>query len=137
MQDDPSEQPTQAAPPALEGLARYLLADPPSRWARAFRRALAPAAELPAYGSAGWLAAGWQQQVAAAVVAAEAWRREALFLPQRIADEAAAARYEADLQEQAGFAEVARTVRVNANAPSYAELVARRNTVTRPGTVAA
>ncbi len=132
MQDDPSEQPTQAAPPALQGLDRYLLDDPASRWARAFRRALTPAVELPAFGGPGWQAAGWQVQVAAAVVAAEAWRRDVLFLPQRIADEAGAVRYLADLAEQAAFADVARAVRAGANAPTYDELVARRAEVTRP-----
>lgn len=117
---------------AVQGLDRYLLDDPPARWARAFRRALTPAVELPVYGSDGWLAAGWEVQVAAAVVAAEKWRREALFLPQTITDEAAAVRYWTDVEEAAAFAEVARTVRANANAPSYDELAARRSTVTRP-----
>jgi len=120
------------AVPVLEGLDRYLLDDPASRWARAFRRALAPAGELPAYGSDTWLSSDWRVQIAGVVVAAEKWRREVLFEPARIADEVAAARYLADLQEQAAFAEVARTVRVNANAPSYDELAARRSTVSRP-----
>ncbi len=108
------------------GLDRYLLDDDTAQWASGFVHTLAAGRDVPPYGSAEWRAADWQTQVASAVRAAEAWRREALFLDQQVADEVAAYRYWQEVGEAQAFAEVATRVRRMASTPTHAELVQRR-----------
>jgi hypothetical protein len=108
------------------GLGRYLLDDDPARWAAGFVRTRAAGRDVPAYGSPEWQAADWQVQVASAVRAAESWRREGLFLEQRVADELAAYRYWQDVADAERFAEVAASVRRMASTPTHAQLAERR-----------
>jgi hypothetical protein len=117
-------------------LDRYLLDDDAARWAAGFVRKLAADTSVPVYGSAEWQAAGWPLQVASAVRAAEAWRRESLYLPQSLEDELAARRALVDHADALAFAELAdrvvafddlaRRAASLAQSPTLHELVERR-----------
>jgi hypothetical protein len=114
------------------GLERWLLDDEPARTSARWARKLAAGHAVPTYGSAEWLQAPMDLQIAAMALAAEAHRREHLYRPQALEDELAAARHLAYLEEQAEFAAVARTVRAVATEPTHEELVERRRQPRRP-----
>jgi hypothetical protein len=106
------------------GLRPYLLDDGVARWADAFLATLTEGREVPLYGSPEWHAEpDYRLQVAAAVRAGEAWRRDCLFLPQRLADEVSAHRHLALCEMAEAFGEAARTM---AKSPTWAELQRRR-----------
>ncbi len=109
------------------GLERHLLDDAPAQWAASFVRTLAEGREVPAYGSPAWAALeDYRLQVASAVRAGEAWRRDGLFVDQALTDELAHLRYRQDLLDAAEFVEIAHRVHDLARFPSHAELVQRR-----------
>ena len=105
------------------GLTRYLLDDDTATWAAAFLRTLAEGRPVPVYGSPEWLAEqDYRLQVAAAVRAGEAWRRDDLCTAQRLSDELSAGRH-LDLCELAeAFGAASRNL---AKSPTYAELQRR------------
>lgn len=109
------------------GLTRYLLDDDTAAWAAAFLRTLAEGRPVPVYGSPGWLAEpDYRLQIAAAVRAGEAWRRDGLLLGHELPRQDLALRAAVDAAE---FAVIAARVRDLARRPSHAELVARRRVV--------
>lgn len=106
------------------GLDRYMLDDEPARWSGAFLRTLSDGRPVPIYGSTEWLAEqDYRLQIAAAVLAGEAWRRDGLFLGQTLEDDLAHGRYLARCEEAQAFGDAARHL---AGSPSHAVLVARR-----------
>jgi hypothetical protein len=117
-------------------LDRWLLDDEPAQWAAGFVDKLAAGTAVPVYGSPEWQAADWQVQVASAVRAAEAWRRESLYLPQSLEDELAARRALLDHADALAFADLAgrvvafddlaRRAASLAKSPTLHELVERR-----------
>jgi hypothetical protein len=114
------------------GLGRYLLDDEPARLTAAWTAQLAAGRPLPTYGSAEWLRAPRDLQIAACLHAAEARRRELLFTAQALDDDLNAGAWLDAQQDQAAFAAMARRVRAMSNQPTHAELVERRATVQRP-----
>jgi hypothetical protein len=115
------------------GLGRYLLDDEPARLNAAWTAQLAASRPIPTYGSPQWLRAPRHLQIAACLQAAEARRRDLLFIGQAIADDLAAEHWTAAQQDQAEFERIAAGVRAMANQPTHAQLVARRAVVRRPG----
>jgi hypothetical protein len=122
--------------PELRG---YLLDDAPARWVYEFIRQmqdLANTTDVPLYGSEEWHEADWRIQVAAAVRAGEAWRRDLLCLEQALTDELNARRAAVDLADAVAFAELAdrvvffdrlaRTAHSLVVEPTHAELLKRR-----------
>lgn len=89
------------------GLGRDLLDDPPARLAADWIRQLAAGRKVPSYGTPEWVRAPRDLQIAAMALAAEAHRREQLFLPQALADELAAQRALLDQQDTRAFADLA------------------------------
>jgi hypothetical protein len=114
------------------GLERWLLDDEPARTSARWARKLAAGRAVPVYGSAEWLDAPVNLQLAAMALAAEAHRREHLYRPQALEDELAAARHLTYLEDQAEFAAFARAVRAAATEPTHAELTWRRQQAQRP-----
>lgn len=119
------------------GLDRHLLSDWPAVMNRGWIRQLAAGRDVPVYGSREWRAADRSLQVAAALIAAEAYRREHLFRPQALVDELAAARALLDDTDTRAYAEVVDRMehferygadwwRRQAALPTHAELVERR-----------
>lgn len=120
------------------GLDRHLLSDWPAVMNRGWIRQLAAGRVVPVYGSREWRAADRSLQVAAALVAAEAYRRAVLFRSQELADELAAARALLEDTDARAFAELVDRLqhyerygaswwKQQANLPSHAELVERRS----------
>jgi len=101
----------------------HLIDDAPAQWARGFLRRLVGDAELPLYGSPEWEQSDWAVMVASAVRAAEAWRRDGLFLADDLSDELARSRDWLEEDERLFFAAVCRRL---AKEPTHAELVERR-----------
>lgn len=119
------------------GLDRYLVDDEPARWAVACIQQLC-GDDLPEYGSPEWLQSDRARQVAAAIRAAEAYRRAVLFLPQALADDLAARRRLLDEDDTRAYAELVDRLehfdrydaawwQEQASTPTHAELVERRS----------
>ena len=117
-------------------LGRHLLDDDTARWMTRCVRQLAAGRNVPAYGSEEWQTAERGLQVAGALLAAEAYRRNNLFLADAVEDELAERRRWQDHADALAFAElagrivafdhIARTAAALAKGPSHAELVERR-----------
>lgn len=118
------------------GLGRYLLDDQTAQLCSDWMTRLAAGREFPEYGSPEWLRAPRDLQIAAALYAAEAHRRDGLFRAQDLADRFEAEQWAAEQQDQREFADLARNVRAMAHQPTHAELVQRRSVPHRPVEVA-
>jgi hypothetical protein len=118
------------------GIRRFLLEDDTARWFTRCLEQLAAGRPVPAYGSTEWLAADRALQIAGALVAAEAYRRDGLFLPQALEDELAERRRRLDHEDAVAFADLAgrivafddlaRRAASLAKGPTHAELAERR-----------
>lgn len=111
--------------PAIH-LDRWLLDDDVAQWVEGFLNKMAEGREIPAFGSDAWRTAEPRMQIASAVRAGEAWRRDHLLVPVVLADEMAAQRYWQEAAEAAAFVDVAAKVRAMADSPTHAQLVERR-----------
>ncbi len=119
------------------GLGRYLLDDDTARWFTRCRDQFAAGRTVPVYGSPEWLTADRAVQIAGALVAAEAYRRDVLFRPQALEDELAERRRWLDHEDAVAFAQLAgrvvafddlaRRAASLAKGPTHAELVKRRS----------
>lgn len=131
----PSRPQHSIAPYDRLGLGRFLLDDDVAAWARRTLADLTAGRSIPRYGSQTWRGADRRLQAAAAVRAAEAYRREEMYLSLALADAEAAEHWCAEAREAAEFRQIARGVRAmgSPTRPTHAELVARRAEVKRPG----
>lgn len=120
------------------GLGRYLLDDLAARWCASSVAALAEGRDVPVYGSVEWQQADIRLQVAAAVRAGEAYRRDGLYLPVALADALAAEQHADEVIDAEEFRTLAKQVQAmgSPSRRSHAELVALRAEVARPGTAA-
>lgn len=95
-------------------------------WARRMIRAAD--GPLPRYGDTAWLALpdGDRRKVAAVVIAAEAWARDADQLARHLRDEITAGRNALLAVEAEAHAATARDVRAHSGSPSHAAIADRR-----------
>lgn len=116
------------------GLGRYLLDDQPARLCAEWTGQLAAGRTIPAYGSADWLHAPRDLQIAAMMLAGEAHRREQLFLPQALADQLEAEQRLIEQQDQAEWNRTAAAVRAMGAGEwaTHAQLQTRRAQPRRP-----
>lgn len=118
------------------GIDRHLLDDEAARWSAAHVASLADGREVPVYGSDEWARADLRLQLASALRAGEAHRRETMFVGVAVADAIAADAWAEERDDAESFRQVSRMVRHLAVEPTHAELVARRTEVVRPGRAA-
>jgi hypothetical protein len=122
---------------AAHGLDRYLLSDWPAVMTRGWIDQLRAGRDVPEYGSREWLAADRGLQLASALIAAEAYRRQGLFLAQALEDELTASRALLDDADTRAYAELADRVthydrydvewwKHQSKLPTHAELLERR-----------
>ncbi|MCU1591674.1 MAG: hypothetical protein JWP11_2930 [Frankiales bacterium] len=121
---------------AALGLGRYLLNDTTAQTVTAWIEQLAAGRPVPQFGTAAWLAAPADLRVAACLHAAEAYRRDALFAGQALADALAADEHVEHVRDAEEFRALAKQVQAlgAGNHADHAELQRRRAVVMRPHT---
>ena len=115
------------------GIAPMLHADAVTAWLSTVKRRLVPpGTAVPIFGSADWHNADDALRLASALQATKAHYIDGLYLPQRLEDELAAARWVQQCADAAEWAKAAGRVVGIGLGPSHAELVERRREVALP-----
>ena len=115
------------------GIAPMLHADAVTAWLSTVKgRLVPPGSTVPTFASAEWHKADDALRLASALQATKAHYIDGLYLPQRLEDEQARARWAQQSVDAQEWAEIGSSVRETANAPTHAELVERRAEVVRP-----